>query len=152
VDSLYVRSRGEGFGKEVKMRIMLGTYALSAGYYDAYYLKANQVRRLIQKDFEEAFNSCHCILAPTSPTTAFRLGEKASDPLKMYLSDIFTLPVNLAGLPGISIPCGADSRHLPIGLQLIGKPFDELTLFQVAHSFEKARGGFSGPPAWKEGA
>jgi aspartyl-tRNA(Asn)/glutamyl-tRNA(Gln) amidotransferase subunit A len=152
VDELYSKSRGEGFGREVKLRIMLGTYALSAGYYDAFYMKANQVRRLIQKDFEEAFQSCHCIAAPTSPTTAFRLGEKTEDPLKMYLSDVFTLPVNLAGLPGISLPSGVDSQGLPIGLQFIGKPFDELTLFQLSHSYERIRGSLPQAPAWKEGA
>ena len=149
-EELYMKSRGEGFGAEVKLRIMLGTYALSAGYYDAYYLKANQVRRLIQKDFEDAFARCHCIAVPTSPTTAFRLGEKTDDPLTMYLSDIFTLPVNLAGLPGISVPCGLDSKSLPIGLQLIGKPFDEPTLFQLAHCYEKIRGVFPNPPAWRD--
>ncbi len=148
LEMLYSKSRGEGFGREVKLRIMLGTYALSAGYYDAYYGKANQVRRLIQKDFEEAFAKCHCVAAPTSPTTAFRMGEKIDDPLTMYLSDIFTLPVNLAGLPGLSVPSGLDSNRLPIGLQLIGKHFDEAQLLHVAHAFEKARGPLSQPP-WK---
>jgi aspartyl-tRNA(Asn)/glutamyl-tRNA(Gln) amidotransferase subunit A len=147
-EELYSGTRGDGFGPEVKLRIMLGTYALSAGYYDAYYLKANQVRRLIQKDFDEAFKSCQCIAAPTSPTTAFRLGEKTDDPLTMYLSDIYTLPINLAGLPGLSLPSGADKQGLPIGLQLIGKPFDETTLLQVAHSYERARGPFA-LPAWR---
>lgn len=147
-EELYMRSRGEGFGREVKLRIMLGTYALSSGYYDAYYMKANQVRRLIQKDFEEAFTQCQCIIGPTSPTTAFPLGDKLEDPIKMYLSDIYTLPVNLAGLPGISVPSGLDSKNLPVGLQLIGKPFDETTLFQIAHSYEKLRGVLP-TPAWK---
>jgi aspartyl-tRNA(Asn)/glutamyl-tRNA(Gln) amidotransferase subunit A len=150
-EELYSRSRGEGFGREVKLRIMLGTYALSAGYYDAFYLKANQVRRLIQKDFEDAFAKCHCIASPTSPTTAFTLGDKTSDPLKMYLSDIYTLPVNLAGLPGISVPCGVDSKNLPIGLQLIGRGFDESTLLQMAHAYERARGVFPTAP-WKGGS
>ncbi len=145
---LYSRSRGEGLGREVKLRIMLGTYALSAGYYDAFYGKANQVRRLIQKDFEEAFSKCHCIASPTAPTTAFRLGEKLEDPLTMYLSDIFTLPINLAGLPGLSLPSGLDSARLPIGLQLIGKQFDESQLLHVASAFERARGPLSQPP-WK---
>lgn len=145
-EELYMRSRGEGFGREVKLRIMLGTYALSAGYYDAYYLKANQVRKLIQKDFETAFASCQAIVAPTSPTTAFKLGDKTEDPLKMYLSDIFTLPVNLAGLPGVSVPCGVDRQNLPIGLQFIGKPFDETGLLQMAHAYEKVRGIFPTPP------
>lgn len=148
LEALYSQSRGEGFGREVKLRIMLGTYALSAGYYDAYYGKANQVRRLIQKDFDEAFSKCHCIATPTSPTTAFRLGEKMEDPLTMYLSDIFTLPANLAGLPGLSVPSGLDSGGLPIGLQLIGKLFDEPQLLQVAHAFEKARGPLAQPP-WR---
>ncbi|MBY0372245.1 Asp-tRNA(Asn)/Glu-tRNA(Gln) amidotransferase subunit GatA, partial [bacterium] len=148
---LYSKSRGAGFGREVKMRTMLGTYALSAGYYDAFYGKANQVRRLIQKDFEEAFSKCHCIASPTSPSTAFRLGEKVDDPLTMYLSDIFTLPVNLAGLPGISVPSGVDSKGLPIGLQLIGKHFDESQLFQVSHAFEKVRGPLAQSP-WRGGA
>lgn len=139
-EELYSRSRGEGFGKEVKLRIMLGTYALSSGYYDAYYLKANQVRRLVQKDFEAAFASCSCILSPTSPTTAFKLGDKTDDPLTMYLSDIYTLPVNLAGLPGVSVPSGLDSKKLPIGLQMIGRPFDETGLLQLAHAYEKIRG------------
>jgi aspartyl-tRNA(Asn)/glutamyl-tRNA(Gln) amidotransferase subunit A len=145
---LYAKSRGKGFGREVKLRIMLGTYALSAGYYDAFYGKANQVRRLIQKDFEEAFSKCHCVVSPTSPTTAFRLKEKMEDPLKMYLSDIFTLPVNLAGLPGLSLPSGLDEGRLPIGLQLIGKHFDEAQLLHIAHAFERARGPLSQPP-WK---
>ncbi len=144
-EELYLKSRGEGFGREVKLRIMLGTYALSAGYYDAYYMKANQVRRLVQQDFEEAFSQVSCILSPTSPTTAFKLGAKTDDPLTMYLSDIYTLPVNLAGLPGLSVPSGVDSKSLPIGLQMIGKPFDELGLLQLAHAYEKLRGVLPGP-------
>jgi aspartyl-tRNA(Asn)/glutamyl-tRNA(Gln) amidotransferase subunit A len=150
LESLYSRSRGEGFGREVKLRIMLGTYALSAGYYDAFYGKANQVRRLIQKDFDDAFSKCHCVAVPTSPTTAFKLGEKVEDPLTMYLSDIFTLPINLAGLPGLSVPCGLDSQRLPVGLQLIGKQFDEAQLLHVAAAYEKARGPLAAPP-WKGG-
>ena len=144
-EELYSRSRGEGFGREVKLRIMLGTYALSAGYYDAFYLKANQVRKKIQEDFEKAFTQCDFVVAPTSPSTAFKLGEKTDDPLKMYLSDIFTLPVNLAGLPGLSIPCGLDSKNLPIGFQLIGKPFGESLLFEAAQQFERLRGEFPSP-------
>lgn len=144
-ETLYNRSRGQGFGKEVKLRIMLGTYALSAGYYDAFYLKATQVRRMIQQDFEEAFKKCDVVLTPTSPSTAFKLGEKTDDPLKMYLSDIFTLPVNLAGLPGISVPCGLDSLGLPIGLQMIGRPFDELRLFQIAQGYEQLFGVLKRP-------
>lgn len=148
LDDLYCSSRGEGFGPEVKLRIMLGTYALSAGYYDAYYGKANQVRRLIQQDFEAAFEKCDVIASPTSPTTAFKIGEKISDPLTMYLSDIFTLPANLAGIPGISVPMGVDSAKLPIGMQLMGRHFDESTLFQVAYCFERRRGALANPP-WR---
>jgi aspartyl-tRNA(Asn)/glutamyl-tRNA(Gln) amidotransferase subunit A len=135
---MYQKSRQEGFGPEVKRRIMLGTYALSAGYYDAYYLKAQKVRTLIRRDFERAFEQCDVIVTPTSPTPPFRFGEKMEDPLQMYLSDIFTISVNLAGLPGISIPCGFTKAGLPIGLQLIGKPFDEATILKVAHAYEQA--------------
>jgi aspartyl-tRNA(Asn)/glutamyl-tRNA(Gln) amidotransferase subunit A len=134
----YLKSREHGFGPEVKRRIMLGTYALSAGYYDAYYLKAQKVRRLIKKDFDEAFKSCDVIVAPTAPTTAFKIGEKTEDPLQMYLSDIFTNSLNLAGLPGLSMPCGFDSKGLPIGLQIIGKPLDEATILRVAYAYEQA--------------
>jgi len=141
-EEIYTRTRGRGFGPEVKLRIMLGTYALSAGYYDAYYLRANQVRGLISGDFFGAFGKCDCIVSPTSPTTAFKLGEKTDDPLTMYLSDIFTLPVNLAGLPGLSVPCGLDSKGLPVGLQLIGRAFDEQGLFGLASAYERARGKF----------
>jgi aspartyl-tRNA(Asn)/glutamyl-tRNA(Gln) amidotransferase subunit A len=143
--SLYAQSRGTGFGREVKLRIMLGTYALSAGYYDAYYRKANQVRRLIQKDFEEAYKQCQLLCVPTSPSTAFKLGEKTDDPLTMYLSDVFTLPVNLAGLPAISVPCGLDASALPIGLQLIGRPFEEQTVLMAAYAYERLRGRFAPP-------
>jgi len=148
-DELYMLSRGEGFGREVKQRIMLGTYALSSGYYDAYYMKANQVRRLVQQDYEAAFANVSCILSPTSPTTAFKLGDKTDDPLTMYLSDIFTLPVNLAGLPGLSLPSGVDSKGLPIGLQMVGKPFDETSLLRLAHVYEKIRGQMPVPTAVK---
>jgi aspartyl-tRNA(Asn)/glutamyl-tRNA(Gln) amidotransferase subunit A len=134
----YFKTRQEGFGPEVKRRIMLGTYALSAGYYDAYYLKAQKVRALIKRDFEEAFKKCDVILGPTSPTTAFKVGEKTADPLDMYLSDIFTISVNLAGLPGLSLPCGFDSEDMPIGLQIIGKHFDEETMLRVAHAYEQS--------------
>ena len=133
---MYHRTRAEGFGAEVKRRIMIGTYALSAGYYDAYYLKAQRVRTLIKRDFEEAFKKVDIIITPTSPEVAFKIGEKTDDPLKMYLSDIFTIPCNLAGLPGISIPCGFTSSGLPTGLQILGKPFDEETLLRVAHAYE----------------
>ena len=135
---MYQRSRREGFGPEVKRRIMLGTYALSAGCYDAYYLKAQKVRTLIRRDFEQAFERCEVIATPTSPTPAFKVGEKTENPLQMYLSDIFTISVNLAGLPGMSIPCGFTKAGLPIGLQLIGKPFDEATVLRVAHAYEQA--------------
>ncbi len=134
---MYRRSRAEGFGSEVKRRIMLGTYALSSGYYDAYYRKAQQVRTLIMHDFEAAFDTCDVLLAPTCPTTAFRIGEKVNDPLQMYLSDIYTISVNLAGIPGISIPCGLDDQGLPIGLQILGKHFDEATVLNVAYAFEQ---------------
>ena len=135
---MYCRTRAHGFGSEVKRRIMLGTYALSAGYYDAYYLKAQKVRTLIRQDFLTAFEACDVIATPVAPTVAFRLGEKTADPLTMYLSDIFTIAVNLAGLPGLSVPCGCDAKGLPIGLQLIGKPFGEDTLLQAAYAYEQA--------------
>ena len=136
---MYRKTRDEGFGAEVKRRIMLGTYALSAGYYDAYYLKAQKVRRLITRDFEEAFKQVDVILTPTSPTAAFKLGEKLDDPLAMYLADIYTVTADLAGIPGISVPCGETSGKLPIGLQILGKHFDEATILQVAHAYEQAR-------------
>jgi aspartyl-tRNA(Asn)/glutamyl-tRNA(Gln) amidotransferase subunit A len=135
---MYMKTRARGFGAEVKRRIMLGTYALSSGYYDAYYKKAQQVRTLIKRDFEEAFKAVDVIVTPTSPTAAFKVGEKTDDPLKMYLSDIFTISVNLAGVPGISVPCGFTGDNLPIGLQLIGKHFDEETILRVAHAFEQS--------------
>jgi aspartyl-tRNA(Asn)/glutamyl-tRNA(Gln) amidotransferase subunit A len=131
-------SRDEGFGAEVKRRIMLGTYVLSAGYYDAYYLKAQRVRTLIRNDFEEAFRRADVIVTPTSPTTAFKLGEKTQDPLQMYLSDIYTISANLAGLPALSLPCGFDRQGMPIGMQIIGKRFDESTVLRVAHAYEQA--------------
>jgi aspartyl-tRNA(Asn)/glutamyl-tRNA(Gln) amidotransferase subunit A len=131
-------TRRRGFGDETKRRIMLGTYALSSGYYDAYYLKAQKVRTLIKQDFDRAFERFDVLVAPTSPTTAFRVGEKVDDPVAMYLSDVCTIPVNVAGLPGVSIPCGFDSGGLPVGLQLIGKPFDEATLLRAAYTYEQA--------------
>jgi aspartyl-tRNA(Asn)/glutamyl-tRNA(Gln) amidotransferase subunit A len=134
----YMLSREEGFGPEVKRRIMLGTYALSAGYYDAYYLKAQRVRALIKQDFHAAFQRCDAILTPTAPTTAFKIGEKIADPLQMYLSDIYTISVNLAGLPALSLPCGFDGDGMPIGLQIIGKHFDEATVLRLAHAYEQA--------------
>jgi len=137
---LYKKTRSEGFGPEVKRRIMLGTYALSAGYYDAYYKKGLQVRTLIKRAFDEAFKKYDVIITPTSPTTAFKIGERVSNPLEMYMSDICTVPVNIAGLPAISIPCGFDSNGLPIGLQIIGKAFDEQTILRVAYTYEQNSG------------
>lgn len=134
---LYKQTRSEGFGAEVKRRIMLGTYALSSGYYDAYYKKALQVRTLIKNGFDIAFGKFDLILGPTAPTTAYKIGEKSDNPLEMYLGDIYTVSVNIAGLPGLSIPGGFDSNNLPIGLQLIGKPFDESTLLRVGYTFEQ---------------
>ncbi|MBM4071523.1 MAG: Asp-tRNA(Asn)/Glu-tRNA(Gln) amidotransferase subunit GatA [Planctomycetes bacterium] len=134
---MYCRSRGEGFGAEVKRRIMLGTHVLSSGYRDAYYVKALKVRRLIKQDFDEVFNNCDVIIGPTSPTPAFKLGEKVGDPLAMYLSDVYTISANLAGLPGISIPCGFTGSGLPIGLQILAAPFEEQKLLQVARMFER---------------
>jgi aspartyl-tRNA(Asn)/glutamyl-tRNA(Gln) amidotransferase subunit A len=133
---MYRRSRDEGFGMEVKRRIMLGTYALSAGYYDAYYLKAQKVRTLLARDFEQAFTKCDVIVTPTTPTAAFKLGEKNEDPLAMYLNDIYTVTADLVGIPGISIPCGETSEKLPIGLQILGKHFDEGKLLRLAHVVE----------------
>ena len=143
---MYRRTREEGFGPEVKRRIMLGTYVLSAGYYDAYYLKAQQVRTLIKNDFLEAFKLCDAIITPTSPTPAFALGEKVDDPLAMYLNDIYTVTANLAGVPGISVPCGLSSERLPIGFQLIGPYWSEPTLFKLAHGYEQARPFTERPP------
>jgi aspartyl-tRNA(Asn)/glutamyl-tRNA(Gln) amidotransferase subunit A len=134
---MYSRSRGEGFGKEVKRRIMLGTYALSSGYYDAYYLKALKVRRLIKNDFDRAFAECDVILGPTSPTVAFKVGEKTDNPLAMYLSDIYTISCNLAGIAGMSIPCGFSSQGLPIGLQILAPTFEEEKMLRVARMFER---------------
>jgi aspartyl-tRNA(Asn)/glutamyl-tRNA(Gln) amidotransferase subunit A len=133
---VYSKSRAEGFGAEVKRRIMLGTYALSSGYYDAYYLKALKVRNLIRRDFTQAFEKCDCIMMPISPSTAFKIGEKTADPLQMYLADIYTISANLAGLPGLSIPCGFDQSRLPIGLQILGPAFSEATLLRIAQMYE----------------
>lgn len=136
--SMYKNTRATGFGAEVKRRIMIGTYALSAGYYDAYYLKAQKVRTLIKQDFERAFEAVDVLVTPTAPTTAFKAGEKTTDPLSMYLNDLMTIPVNLAGLPGISVPCGFDDQGLPIGLQLIGRVLREDQLLQVAYAYEQS--------------
>ena len=136
--STYTRSRSQGFGPEVKRRILLGAYVLSAGYYDAYYLKAQKARTLVRQDFESALRQCDAIVAPTTPTTAFHIEEMTEDPLRMYLSDIFTVPANLAGLPALSLPCGFDRAGLPIGMQVIGRPFDEATVLRLGHAFEQA--------------
>lgn len=137
LDELYVKSRTEGFGDEVKRRIMLGTYVLSSGYYDAYYKRGQKVRTLIIEDFKKAFEKCDVIAIPTTPNTSFKFGEKTSNPLEMYLEDIYTVPVNIAGLPGISVPGGFDKNGMPIGMQFISKAFDEETLLQIAYTFEK---------------
>ena len=133
----YRQTRGAGFGAEVKRRIMLGTYALSAGYYDAYYIRAQKVRTLIKQEFERAFAQVDVIATPVSPTTAFKIGEKADDPIQMYLADIFTLTCNLAGICGISVPCGFDASGLPIGLQLLGRAFDEATILRAADAYQR---------------
>ena len=147
--SMYQQSRAAGFGAEVKRRIMLGTYALSSGYYDAYYLKAQKVRTLIRQDFLAAFEQVDLLLTPVAPTPAFKIGEKVNDPLQMYLSDIFTIPVNLAGTCALSLPCGVSAEGLPIGLQLIGKPFAEAEILQAAYAFEQATDWGGRVPALK---
>ncbi|HEX8281005.1 MAG TPA: amidase family protein, partial [Chthoniobacterales bacterium] len=138
----YSRTRADGFGAEVKRRIILGTYVLSSGYYDAYYLRAQKIRELIRRDFERAFQQVDAVLSPTSPVPAFKMGENAADPLQLYLADIFTIPANLAGICGISVPCGfvdsEDGTRSPVGLQLLGKAFDEQRLLQVAHAYEQS--------------
>jgi len=141
----YEKTRAEGFGAEVKRRILIGAYVLSAGYFDAYYIKAQKVRALIARDFANAFQGCDLILTPTAPSAAFALGEKTEDPIAMYLNDVFTVPASLAGLPGISVPAGLDSGGLPLGLQLIGRPFDEETVLAGAAALEKAA-GFTATP------
>jgi len=146
--SLYENTRAAGFGQEVKRRILIGTYVLSAGYYDAYYLKAQKVRTLIKRDFDQAFQEVDVILTPTTPSPAFALGEKSGDPVEMYLNDIFTVTVNMAGLPGLSVPAGLSSEGTPLGLQLIGKPFDEETLFRTARVIEEAAGPLAKPVNW----
>ena len=133
----YYQARSEGFGDEIKRRIMIGTYVLSAGYYDAYYLKAQKVRTLIIRDFENAFKEVDVLLTPVSPFAAFKIGEKIDDPLTMYLSDIYTASANLSGIPGVSIPCGKDSRGLPIGLQILGRQFEEELILRVADAIER---------------
>ena len=135
---MYSRSRAQGFGAEVKRRILIGTYVLSHGYYDAYYLKAQKIRRLIAADFVEAFKACDMIMGPTSPSVAFAFGAKSADPVQMYLSDIYTISTNLAGLPGMSLPCGFGTNSMPVGLQIIGNWFGEAKMLQVAHHYQKA--------------
>jgi len=138
LNDMYAKTRAQGFGAEVKRRILIGAYVLSHGYYDAYYLQAQKIRRLIAHDFAEAFKVCDVILGPTAPGTAFRLGEKSDDPVEMYLNDLYTIPANLAGLPGMSLPCGFDSQNLPIGLQLVGNYFSEAKMLNVAHQYQRA--------------
>jgi aspartyl-tRNA(Asn)/glutamyl-tRNA(Gln) amidotransferase subunit A len=146
--SMYQQTRAEGFGAEVRRRVMIGTYVLSAGYYDAYYIRAQKVRTLIKRDFEESFaRGIDAMLTPATPSAAFGIGEKGSDPVEMYLNDIFTVTVNMAGLPGIAVPAGLDRQGLPLGLQLIGKPFDEETLFALGQKIEDAAGHYA-PERW----
>jgi aspartyl-tRNA(Asn)/glutamyl-tRNA(Gln) amidotransferase subunit A len=147
---MYSKTRAAGFGPEVKRRIMLGTYALSSGYYDAYYVKALKVRRLIKQDYDKAFEKVDVIATPTAPNPAFRFGEKTGDPLSMYLEDVFTVSINITGLPGLSVPCGLSKSGLPIGLQLIGKAFDEATLLRTAYAYEQATTWHKQKPSMKE--
>jgi aspartyl-tRNA(Asn)/glutamyl-tRNA(Gln) amidotransferase subunit A len=151
LDNMYEKTRAAGFGPEVQRRILIGTYVLSAGYYDAYYLKAQKLRTLIAQDFHQAFERVDAILAPTAPSAAFGLGEKNDDPIAMYLNDVFTVPASLAGLPAMSLPAGLDSARLPLGLQLIGRPFDEETLLKIAHVMEKAARFSARPTTWWRG-
>jgi aspartyl-tRNA(Asn)/glutamyl-tRNA(Gln) amidotransferase subunit A len=146
---MYENTRAAGFGPEVRRRVMIGTYVLSAGYYDAYYLRAQKVRTLIKRDFEDCFTKgIHAMLTPATPSAAFGIGEKGgADPVEMYLNDVFTVTVNMAGLPAIAVPAGLDAQSLPLGLQLIGRPFDEETLFSLAHVIEHAAGHFT-PEQW----
>jgi aspartyl-tRNA(Asn)/glutamyl-tRNA(Gln) amidotransferase subunit A len=138
LNDMYESTRAEGFGNEVKRRILIGTYVLSAGYYDAYYVKAQKVRRLIAQDFENAYQQCDALLTPTAPSAAFAIGENEDDPIKMYLNDVFTVPASLAGLPGMSVPAGVDADGLPLGLQIIGKSWDEQTVLNVGKAIEEA--------------
>jgi aspartyl-tRNA(Asn)/glutamyl-tRNA(Gln) amidotransferase subunit A len=147
---LYERTRAEGFGPEVRRRVLIGTYVLSAGYYDAYYLRAQKIRALILKDFTDAFMNVDALLTPTAPSAAFAQGENMDDPIKMYLNDLFTVPANLAGVPAISVPAGLDANGLPLGLQVIGKPFDEETVFAVGSALEQAA-GFKALPELRAG-
>ena len=142
ITELYKNTRSEGFGSEVKRRIMLGCFALSSGYYDAYYKKALQVRTLIMRDFNNIFKDYSCILSPVAPTAAYKLNEKTSDPLEMYMGDIYTVPVNIAGIPALSMPCGEDKDGMPVGMQLLGKAFDEKTLYRLGFAFERETGAY----------
>ena len=150
LDDMYERTRAEGFGPEVLRRVLIGTYVLSAGYYDAYYLKAQQVRALIARDFREAFETVDVILTPTAPFEAFAIGDKMDDPIAMYLNDVFAVPASLAGLPAISVPAGLGPGGLPLGLQLIARPFDEATMFRAAGALERAA-GFDAAPDFDAG-
>lgn len=152
LNDTYEKTRAEGFGAEVKRRVLIGTYVLSAGYYDAYYLKAQKIRTLIKQDFDKVFADVDLILTPTAPSAAFRIGERSDDPIQMYLNDVFTVPANLAGLPGISVPAGLSDDNLPLGLQLVGKAFDEETVFRVAGVLESAAGFDAVPPFLREGS
>ena len=145
---LYERTRAAGFGPEVRRRIMIGTYVLSAGYYDAYYLRAQKVRALVQRDFTDAFGKVDALLTPTTPSAAFAQGENMDDPIKMYLNDVFTVTVNMAGLPGLVAPAGLSAAGLPLGLQLIGRPFDEETLFSIGAALEQSAPKLAMPEAW----
>jgi aspartyl-tRNA(Asn)/glutamyl-tRNA(Gln) amidotransferase subunit A len=147
LDDMYMNTRAAGFGREVRRRILIGTYVLSAGYYDAYYLKAQRVRALIARDFRDAFEKVDVILTPTAPSAAFAIGEKMDDPVTMYLNDVFTVPTSLAGLPGISVPAGLNAAGLPLGLQLVGRPFDEETVLRAAEVLERAAGPLPAPPS-----
>ncbi len=147
---MYASTRAAGFGAEVKRRILIGTYVLSAGYYDAYYLKAQRVRALVAQDFAQAFERVDCLLAPTAPSAAFAIGEHSADPIAMYLNDLFTVPADLAGLPAISVPAGLSGDGLPLGLQIIGRPFDEETVLRAAETMERAA-QFSDLPAFVAG-
>jgi aspartyl-tRNA(Asn)/glutamyl-tRNA(Gln) amidotransferase subunit A len=150
LNEMYAKTRGEGFGDEVQRRVMIGTYVLSAGYYDAYYLKAQKVRSLIRQDFDQAFEKVDAILTPTAPSDAFAVGANEDDPIKMYLNDVFTVPASLAGLPGISVPAGLSARGLPLGLQLLGRMFDEASVIKAAYALEQAA-AFKAKPAMLEG-
>ena len=150
LNELYENTRAAGFGPEVKRRIMIGTYVLSAGYYDAYYLRAQKIRALILKDFTDVFQTVDALVTPTAPSAAFAQGEKMDDPLKMYFNDVFTVPANMSGIPGMSVPAGLDAQGLPLGLQVLGRPFDEETVFAVGAAIERAA-GFTALPGLRAG-